>query len=149
MQPVVDPDAIQRVKVDRRTLPKGGAFRVVGFEKRQVVDLDICRYVTEYQAEVLENAQGQRFVAPFPAGVERSVQYGPRLKAHAVYLSQYQLLPYERIREYFEDQAGIPLSAGSLFNFNQDAFNKAAGFEPWVKDRLAEAPLIHAVDTRR
>ena len=40
----------------------------------QVVDLDIRRYVTEYQAEILENAQGHRFVAPFPVGVERSVQ---------------------------------------------------------------------------
>ena len=45
------------------------------------------------------------------------MQYGPRLKAHAVYLSQYQLLPYERVREYFEDQVGLALSAGSLFNF--------------------------------
>lgn len=98
---MVDPDAIQRVKVDRRTLPKGGAFRVVGFEKGQVVDLDIRRFVIEYQAEILENAQGQRFVAPFPVGVERSVQYGPQLKAHAVYLTQYPLLPYDRIREYF------------------------------------------------
>jgi transposase len=147
LQPVVDPDAIQRVKVDRRTLPKGSRFRVVGCEKRQVIDLDIRRFVTEYQAEILENAQGQRFVAPFPVGVERSVQYGPQLKAHAVYLSQYQLLPYDRIREYFEDQVGIPLSVGSLFNFNQDAFNKAAEFEPWVKDRLAEASVVHADET--
>ena len=116
----------------------------MGCEKRQVIDLDIRRFVTEYQAEILESAQGQRIVAPFSAGVERSVQYGPRLKAHAAYLSQYQLLPYERIREYVEDQAGIPLSAGSLFNFNQDAFNKAAGLEPWVKDRSAEAPMKQA-----
>jgi len=28
----------------------------VSFEKRQVVDLDIRRFVTEYQAEILENA---------------------------------------------------------------------------------------------
>ncbi|MCP8690540.1 DUF6444 domain-containing protein, partial [Marinobacterium sedimentorum] len=109
LQPVEDPDAIKALKLDRRTLPKGSEFRVVGYERRQVIDLDISRFVTEYQAEILENNQGQRIVAPFPAGVERSVQYGPRLKAHAVYLSQYQLLPYERVREYFEDQVGIPL----------------------------------------
>jgi hypothetical protein len=51
LQPVADPDAIQRVKLDRRTLPKGSRFRVVGCEKRQVIDLDIRRFVTEYQAE--------------------------------------------------------------------------------------------------
>jgi len=144
LQPVADPDAIQRVKLDWRTLPKGSRFRVVGCEKRHVIDLDTSRFVTKYQAEILENARGQRIVAPFPVGVERSVQYGPRLKAHAVYLSQYQLLPYGHIREYFEDQAGIPLSADSMFNFNQDAFNKAAGFDPWVKDRMAEAPMKQA-----
>ena len=112
LQPLADPDVIRAVTLDRRTLPKGSQFQVVGYEKRQVIDLDISRFVTEYQAEILENAQGQRFVAPFPDGVDRPVQYGPSVKAHAVYLSQYQLLPYERIREYFEDQAGIPLSAG-------------------------------------
>ena len=147
LQPIEDPDVIRSVKLDRRTLPKGSQFRVVGYEKRQVIDLDISRFVTEYQAEILENAQGQRLVAPFPDGVDRPVQYGPSVKAHAVYLSQYQLLPYERIREYFEDQAGIPLSAGSLFNFNQEAFDRAAGFEHWVKDRLAESDLIHADET--
>lgn len=75
------------------------------------------------------------------------MQYGPNLKAHAVYLSQYPLLPYERVREYFEDQVGLPLSAGSLFNFNQEAFDKTEGFEYWVKDRLAESDLIHADET--
>ena len=147
LQPLEDPDVIRAVTLDRRTLPRGSQFRVVGYEKRQVIDLDISRLVTEYQAEILENAQGQRFVAPFPDGVDRPVQYGPSVKAHAVYLSQYQLLPYERIREYFEDQVGIPLSAGSLFNFNQEAFDRAAGFEHWVKDRLAESELIHADET--
>lgn len=147
LQPMEESDAIRAVKLDRRTLPRGSQFRVVGYEKRQVIDLDISRFVTEYQAEILENAQGQRLVAPFPDGVDRPVQYGPSVKAHAVYLSQYQLLPYERIREYFEDQAGIPLSAGSLFNFNQEAFDRAADFEHWVKDRLGESALIHADET--
>lgn len=147
LQPAEEPDAIKTVKVDRRTLPKGSEFRVVGYEKRQVFDLDISCFVTEYRAEILENEQGQRVTAPFPAGVDRPVQYGPHLKAHAVYLSQYQLLPYERVREYFEDQVGIPLSVGSLFNFNQEAFDKTEGFEHWVKEHLAASNLIHADET--
>ncbi len=75
--------------------------------------------VTEYQAQILENAQGKRFVGKFPEGINSPIQYGASIKAHAVYLSQYQLLPYKRIEEYFADQLNIPLSAGSLFNFNQ------------------------------
>ena len=71
LQPMEDPDVIRAVKLDRRTLPRGSQFRVVGYEKRQVIALDISRFVTEYQAEILENAQGQRLVAPFPDGVDR------------------------------------------------------------------------------
>jgi transposase len=55
-----------------------------------VFDIDISRFVTEYQAQILENEQGHRFVAPFPDGVTKAVQYGNQLNAHAVYLSQYQ-----------------------------------------------------------
>ncbi len=96
----------------------------MGVETRQVFDIEISRVVTEYQADVLENAQGQRFVAQFPEGVTKAVQYGNQIKAHAVYLSQHQLLPYNRVQTYFADQCGIPISEGSLFNFNLQAFKQ-------------------------
>jgi transposase len=82
LQPVDDPDEVKTLPVDRSFLPKG-KYRRVGFEKRQVIDLDIRRFVIEYQAEVLEDANGQRFVAAFPAGVSRPVQYGNGVKAAA------------------------------------------------------------------
>ncbi len=68
-----DPDEIKALTVDRSTLPPG-EYRLVGFDCRQVFDIDIRRVVTEYQAEILENPQGQRFTAPFPAGVTKAVQ---------------------------------------------------------------------------
>jgi transposase len=43
-----------------------------------------------------ENAH--RYVATFPEDVTKAVQYGNRLKAYAVYLSQIQLIPYNRIK---------------------------------------------------
>ncbi|MCH9698522.1 MAG: hypothetical protein K0U68_10490 [Gammaproteobacteria bacterium] len=108
-----DPDNVTMIPIDRSTLPDG-QYRDAGVETRQVVDLDIARVVTEYRAQILEDATGKRFVAPFPAGVNKAVQYGDRLKAHAVYLSQYQLLSYQRIQDYFADQLQIPISQGSL-----------------------------------
>ena len=95
--------------MDRRTLPRG-YYRDEGFEARQVVDIDIGLRVTGYRAQVLTNEAGQRFVAEFPAKVSRPIQYGASIKVHAVYLSQYQLLPYNRIVDYFQEQLGIPLS---------------------------------------
>jgi len=71
--------------------------------------------VTEYRAQRLENEQSQCFVAPFPKNITKAVQYGNQLKAHAVYLSQYQLLPYKRIKDYFTELLHIPLSEGSLY----------------------------------
>jgi transposase len=103
LQPVEEPDEVKVLSVDRSTLPEG-QYRPVGFEKRQVFELDIGLVVTEYRAEILADAGGNTFTAPFPDGVSSPVQYGSALKAHAVYLSQYQLLPYNRIEDYFRDQ---------------------------------------------
>ena len=146
LQRIDDPDEIEILSIDRRTLPKG-QYHQLGFETRQVFDIDISRIVTEYQAEVLGNEQGQRFVAQFPEGVTKAVQYGNQIKAHAVYLSQYQLLPYNRIQAYFADQCQIPISEGSLFNFNLQAFKQLADFEQISKDQLAQASIAHADET--
>ena len=146
LQPVEEPDTIEHLTVDRSTLPAGD-YRPAGFEKRQVFDLDIRLVVTEYRAEILADAQGQRYTATFPAGVSSRVQYGPVIKAHAVYLSQQQLLPYHRVEDYFREQLQIPISAGSLFHFNQEAFQRLAAFEPWLCDQLASAEVVHADET--
>lgn len=140
------PDRTETLPIDRRTLPKG-SYRSVGFETRQVIDIEISRHVTEYRAEILLDAEGHRFVAEFPPGVTRAVQYGNTVKAQAVYLSQQQLIPYERIRDYFTDQCGIPLSSGSLVNFNRSAFERLETFEAIVKQQLLNEPLLNADET--
>jgi len=146
LEMVADPSEIRHLKVNRATLP-AGKYRRVGTEKRQVVDVDFVRVVTEYQAEILEDSQGQRFTAEFPRGVTQRIQYGPGLKAHSVYMSQQQLLPYKRVTEYFADQLGIPVSAGSIHRFNQEAFQKLESFEALAKEKLAASPLLHADET--
>jgi len=147
LEPVDDPDVVTELKIDWRTLPKGVLYHEAGYEKRQVIDIDISRFVVEYQAQILEDEQGHRFVARFPAGVKRPVQYGPGLKASAVYMSQYQLIPYDRVRDHFQDQMHTPISAGSVFNFNKEAYEGLVSFEQWVKGQLASADLMHADET--
>jgi transposase len=120
LQAVDDPDEVKVLEIDRRTLPKGSPYREVGHEIRQVIDIDISRFVTEYRAQILEDSQGKRWVALFPEGVNQPVQYGLSLKANAVYMSQHQLIPYDRVRDHFQDQMHIAVSAGSVFNFNQE-----------------------------
>jgi transposase len=75
------------------------------------------------------------------------VQYGIGVKVNAVYMSQYQLIPYNRIEDHFQDQMQIPVSAGTIHNFNQDAYDRLEGFETWVKNQLKAADLIHSDET--
>ncbi|MCU7886858.1 MAG: IS66 family transposase, partial [Candidatus Thiodiazotropha sp. (ex Lucinoma aequizonata)] len=95
LEPVDDPDEVTELKINRRTLPKGPQYKEVSHEIRQIIDIDISRFVTEYWAQILEDNQGNQFVTSFPEGVNRPVQYGFNLKANAVYISQYQLIPYD------------------------------------------------------
>ncbi len=143
-----NPDITHTLPVDQTQLPKG-IYTEVGFEKRQIIDIEFKRVVTEYQAQVIENEFGQHFTAPFPDEVKSRIQYGNNLKAHAVYLSQYQLLPYGRICEYFTDQLGVPLSSGSLYNFINKAYDKLEQTNALeiIKDKLRNEVVIHADET--
>jgi transposase len=112
-----------------------------------VIEIEVLRMVVEFRAEVLEDSAGNQFVAQFPFGVTRPVQYGGSVKAQAVYMSQQQLIPYDRVRDYFSDQCGIPISAGSLFNFNKEAFGLLETFETLVRGQLIAQELLHADET--
>ena len=143
---IEEPDEVELICIDRSSLPKG-RYQDMGVEKRQVFDIEIGRHVIEYQAQILADETGKIFVAPFPAGVSKAAQYGNTLKAHAVYMSQYQLLPYQRIQDYFGEQLHIPLSQGSLFNFNKEAFARLADFSAITKDKLARSEQLHVDET--
>ena len=146
LEKVDKPDKVEVIKIDRRKLPQG-EYKAGGYESRQVFDIDISRVVTEYQAEVLEDNKGKRFVAPFPEGVAKAVQYGRSVKEHSVYMSQYQLIPYKRVQRYFREQIGIPVSEGSLYHFNEEAYDLLETFEEKVKAGLTTSEVLHADET--
>ena len=124
-----------------------GEYKELQYVSRQVFDIDISQVVTEYQAQVLGNKNGKRFTASFPQGVAKAVQYGASIKAHSVYMSQFQLIPYDRIKDYFADQLGIPVSAGSVFNFNKEAFRLLDGYDNLAKNKLINSDLVHSDET--
>ncbi len=146
LKPVPNPDKIEIINIDKRSLPRDD-YTEVGFEKRQVIDIETNIIITEYRAQILEDSHGKRYMADFPSNVTRPVQYGPKTKATSVYMSQFQLIPYLRIEDYFQEQVGLSLSAGSLFNFNQEAYNSLALFEQIAKQKLMNSPRINADET--
>jgi len=149
LKPVSDPDEIKNINIDKRTLPKGKKYTVNGYESRQVIHIKISRHTIEYRAQVLIDEENNRYVAPFPKEISRPVQYGASVKANATYASVYQLIPYERVQEQFRDEYEIPLSKGSVFNFNKEASERliTLGFETAVKKALEMSEVSHADET--
>jgi transposase len=82
-----------------------------GVEKRQVFDLPEPRLeVTEHQAAIYrcQHCRG-RTKAAFPEGVTSPAQYGPRVKATAIYLNVQQLIPEDRVAQAMHDLFGAGL----------------------------------------
>lgn len=146
LQQVAVPSASVDILVDRKTLPPG-RYEHVGFESRQVFNVEVSVHVREYRAEIVKNKNGVEFIADFPEGVTEPAQYGSSVKATSVYLSQFQLVPLDRVRDCFHDQFGLPLSKGSISCFNVLAYKKLDSFEEWAKRQLLISPCNNADET--
>lgn len=140
------PDTIENISIDRRTIPPGD-YRAAGYESRQVFYIQVSVHVTEYRAEVLEDSEGNRYVAEFPEGITKAAQYGNEVKSQSVYMSQSQLIPYERVSDQFRDQLNLPVSTGTIVNFNNEAYELLEAFEQKAKEHLLAAPVNHADET--
>ena len=119
----------------------------MGFESRQVIDIEISKVVTEYRVEIVEDAQGLQFIAEFPTGVTRPVQYGHLVKAQSVYMSQQQpraLRPHSRllrrpVRHPDQRRLRVQLQPRGL--------GLLETFESIVTRQLIAQPLLHADET--
>lgn len=116
-------------------------------EKRQVFDLILKIWVTEHQSEIKVCPCGEKNQGIFPPNIVSSTQYGPMVKTMAVYLNQYQLIPYDRVGQFFKEFCNLPLSAGSVANFNREAFNKLESYHIELKKRALAAEILHADET--
>jgi transposase len=146
LKQVENPTAVEEIQVDRGTLPPG-RYRSGGFESRQVFDIEVSLKVTEYRAEILIDQYEVEFVADFPEGVTEPAQYGNSVKAHSVYMSQSQLVPLDRVRDHFHDQLCVPLSKGSVSNWNALAYQRLESFEEWARRQLIQSACNHADET--
>ena len=120
-----------------------------GYRKRQVFDLPPIKVeVTEHRAEEkLCPHCGHKNEASFPEGISQPTQYGPHIKAICTYLSQYQLLPYERTSELFSNLFGIEIAAATIFNANRACFEALKSVEDKIKQQITASSVVHFDET--
>ena len=110
LRPMAEPDTIERHEATRCGHCQAGltAAMATGAETRQVFEMPKPRLdVTEHRATVYTCACCRRVTrAAFPSGVTAHVQYGPRIRAAAVYLNAQHLIPEDRVGEIMHDLFG-------------------------------------------
>jgi transposase len=122
------------------------AAQVLESERRQVFDVPpMVVEVTEHQVPVVccPNCQA-RVKAAFPAEVTQPVQYGARLKAQAVYLTGYQLLPVARTCEVFEDLYGHRPSEALVLSATEALHEQLAPALSAIRNQIVQAAVVHA-----
>jgi transposase len=118
-------------------------------ERRQVYDLPPLRLlVREHQLEEVCCPHCQQLtLAQFPAGVQAPTQYGPNVRALAVYLQQYQLIPLGRTCELLADLCDCQLSEGTLTSWVQQAASRLKETVQRIADWLSASRLQHSDET--
>lgn len=145
---VAQPDYAQLHPVERCGAC-GASLRDVSpsaYERRQVFELPPVRLeITEHRAEIKTCPHcGQPTKGAFPPEVTQPVQYGPALKAPAVYCNQYQFIPLERTSELFADLYGHPVGEGTLGMATQEMAAAVRPANAQVKDQWrAVEPVVH------
>jgi transposase len=152
LKAVVHPDHTQvhGVKQCRHCQASLEQVQASGIEKRQVVDLPPLKVeVTEHQAEIKRCPQcGEESKASFPEGVTQPVQYGPEIKALAVYLNQYQMIPLERVSETFADVWGHSLAEGTILEAGQSVAEQVTPINEAIKQHLTKKEeVVHFDET--
>jgi len=147
LQMVAEPDHIERYDVTRCPHCASDLQEVAsaGYEKRQVFDIPVVAVtVTEHQAERKQCPQCRQQVrGSFPVHVTRPVQYGPRLKAQAAYLNNYQLIPLARTCELLGDFYGHTPSEAVVLAGNESLVSSIEPTLDTIQRQLIAAAVVH------
>ncbi|MBC2581853.1 IS66 family transposase [Clostridium sp. DJ247] len=146
------PDEIEIHSVEQ-CIECGASLKDVSTERyivRQIIDIpDIKVKIVEHRAEVkiCPHCKSKN-TAIFPEEIKNTIQYGERLKAVAVYLTQYQLIPYKRGAELIEDLFNHHLSEGSMVTFNQSCHDNLETITNKIRNSLTSSTgAVHFDET--
>jgi len=117
----------------------------INHECRQEFELPITKpIVTEHKAEIkLCDQCAFITIAEFPENITQPVQYGPRVKAYSTYFNQQQFIAFNRLQDVFKDCFSLPISQGSMVNFNKKLAEKIEPSIDAIKNNIISSPVAH------
>jgi len=125
-------------------LPKDGEIKT-----RQIFDIPKIQIeITEHRTitKICSHC-GAKNKSNFPEYLVQEAQYGNNIKALAVYLQNYHMIPYKRCSEIIFDLTGHHISVGSLANFHSVIYKDLEPFEKKLKKILLKSPVLNVDET--
>ncbi len=117
-------------------------------EARQVFDIPPQQVeVTEHRALEAHCTCGKVHRSDFPEGVTATTQYGPRVQAMAVYLTQHHMLPILRTTQILRDTCGVALSPGAVVRMIRTAAGNLILTVAHIADAVRDAHVAHFDET--
>jgi transposase len=117
-------------------------------EKRQVIDIPpIKTEYIEHQVFSKTCSCGHLTQSQFPQEVKSSVQYGSKVEALIAYMYARHYLPFNRMKEFFSDVMGLPVSDGGIYHILQRFTQKSLPVYLQIKERIQDADFLGTDET--
>lgn len=136
------PDFCDKCGCDLQDIPE----EFIG--KRQVIDIPIIQpeYI-EHRVYQRTCTCGHSTCASYPQNVNASVSYGANIESLVGYLFSRQYMPFERMREFFNDAFHLPISEGGIHELLKRLTNKATPAYKMIKEKIELSKVVGADET--
>lgn len=116
--------------------------------KRQVVDIPVIQpeYIEHRIYQKTCNC-GHSNCASYPSNVKASISYGANTESLVGYLFSRQYMPFERMREFFNDAFHLPISEGGIHELLKRLTNKATPAYNMIKEKVESSKVVGADET--
>lgn len=116
--------------------------------KRQVIDIPVIKpeYI-EHRIFKKQCGCGHSNCAAFPENVKASISYGANAESLVGYLYSRQYMPFDRMREFFNDAFHLPISEGGLHELLNRLVAKSAPAYQIIKEKITLSTVVGADET--